>query len=113
MQERSWRLISSTKLGNWSIGLVVLMPILFLVGTSFAGSLYKTIPGGKTVIEDLIARPILTLTMLAGMAAGVAGFVTGLIPILKKKEKAVLVYLSTAIGGLFIVYLIAELAFPH
>ena len=112
MQEQSWRLMPRNKLGSWSIGLIVLMPILFVLGTSFAGSLYKSTPGGATILADLTARPILALTMLAGMAVGIAAFITGLMGILKQKEKAILVFLSTVIGGLFIVYLIAELAFP-
>jgi len=51
--------------------------------------------------------------MFAGMAAGISGFITGLLAIVKQKEKALLVYISTVIGGLLILYLIAELAFPH
>jgi hypothetical protein len=51
--------------------------------------------------------------MLAGMAAGVAGLITGLISILKHKEHAILVYLATVIGALLTVYLAAELLFPH
>ncbi len=113
MQERSWKLMPKNKLGGWSIGLIVLMPILFVVGTSFAGSIYQSVPAGDTILADLTARPILALIMLAGMAAGIAAFITGLVAILKHKENAILVYLSTVIGGLFIVYLIAELAFPN
>lgn len=113
MQERSWKFIPGTKPGGWSVGLIVLMPILFVIGTSFAGSLYKSVPGGDTILADLAGRPLLAVTMLAGMAAGIAGFITGLVAILKSKERAILVYLSTVIGGFFIVYLIAELAFPH
>jgi hypothetical protein len=51
--------------------------------------------------------------MLAGMAAGIGSFITGLLAILKGKEKTLLVYLSTILGGLLILYLIAEVAFPH
>jgi hypothetical protein len=89
------------------------MPILFMIGTSLAGSLYDSVTAGRTILADISARPILALTMLAGMAAGIAAFITGLLPIVKKNEKALLVYLSTLIGGLLIIYLIAELAFPH
>jgi hypothetical protein len=62
---------------------------------------------------DIVERPFLAFSMLAGMAAGISAFITGLYTILKQKERALLVYLSTMMGGLLIFYLIAELAFPH
>lgn len=100
-------------LGRWSVGLIVVMPILFAIGSSFSGTLYNSIPAGNTIPADIAARPFLALTMLAGMAAGIAGFVTGLTAIVKRKEHAILVYISTVIGGLLILYLLAEIAFPH
>jgi hypothetical protein len=51
--------------------------------------------------------------MLAGMAAGISGFITGLFAIVKQKENALLVYVSTVIGGLIMLFLVGELAFPH
>ena len=113
MAEQSWRFIPRTKPGGWSVGLIVVMPILFVIGTSLSGSLYETVPAGGTILADIAARPVLALTMLAGMAAGILGFITGLLAIVKQKEKALLVYASTVIGGLFILYLIAELAPPY
>ena len=51
--------------------------------------------------------------MLAGMAAGISGFITDLLAIVKQKENALLVYVYTEIGGLLTLFLIGELAFPH
>jgi len=113
MSERSWRLIPRTNPGRWSVGLIVVMPILFVIGSSLSGSLYESVQAGRTIPADIAARPFLALTMLAGMATGILGFITGLLAIVKQKEKALLVYISTVIGGLLILYLIAELAFPH
>ena len=113
MSERSWRLIPRTTPGRWSVGLIVVMPILFVIGFSLSGSLYESVPAGGTIPADIAARPFLALTMLAGMATGILGFITGLLAIVKQKEKALLVYISTVIGGLLILYLIAELAFPN
>lgn len=113
MSEQSWRLMARTKPGKWSVWLIVAMPILFVIGTSLADSMYDAVAAGGTILADISARPVLALTMLAGMAAGVSGFITGLLAIIKHKEKAFLVYLSTLVGGLFVIYLIAELAFPH
>ena len=113
MAEQSWSLMPRSKPGKWSVWLIVVMPILFVIGSSLAGSLYDSVAAGGTILADISARPVLALTMLAGMAAGISGFITGLLAIIKQKEKAFLVYLSTLIGGLLIIFLIAELAFPH
>jgi hypothetical protein len=51
--------------------------------------------------------------MLAGMAAGVSAFIVGLLAIVRRKENALLVYVSTVIGALFVLYLAGEVVFPH
>ncbi len=113
MSTRSWRIIPETAPGIRAVGLIIAMPILFAVGSSFTDSLYESIPAGRTIPEDITTRPYLALTMLAGMAAGISAFILGLLSILKHKEHALLVYLSTGIGGLLILFLAAEVAFPH
>lgn len=113
MPERSWRIIPRNRIGRWSVGLIAVMPILFVIGSSFSDSLYKSVPAGHTILADIAARPLLALTMLAGMAVGISGFITGLMAIVKQKENAFLVYISTVIGGLLTLYLVGELAFPH
>ncbi len=113
MAEQSWSLMPRSNPGKWSVWLIVVMPILFVIGSSLASSMYDSVAAGGTILADISARPVLALTMLAGMAVGISGFITGLLAIIKHKEKAFLVYLSTLIGGLFVIYLIAELAFPH
>ena len=102
-----------TKLGKWSVGLIVTMPILFIIGTSFTNSLYKSIPAGETILADIAARPALALIMLAGMGAGISAFVTGLLAISKQKEKTLLTYASTVIGALLILFLMGEIISPH
>jgi len=51
--------------------------------------------------------------MLAGFAAGISAFITGLLAILWQNEKSALVYISTAAGALLIFYLAGEFMFPH
>ena len=113
MEERSSRFIPKTKVGEWCAPRGRLLRNGFFIGSSFAGSLYESVQSGRTLLADISARPFLALTMLAGMAAGVFGFITGLNAIFKQKEKAYLVYLSTMLGGLLTLFLIAEMAFPH
>ena len=112
MTKQSWKIIPVTPLGKWSVGLIVAMPILFILGTSLTNSLYASVPAGGTIMADIAARPALALTMLAGMAAGISAFVTGVIAI-AKKERAILVYVACAIGGLLLIFLAGEFGFPH
>jgi hypothetical protein len=113
MPERSWRLAPRTTLGRWAVGLIVAMPILFAIGSSFTSSRYESVPAGQTILADIAARPALALAMLAGMGAGISAFVVGLLAIVKRRENALLVYVSTVIGGLLVLFLAGEVAFPH
>jgi len=106
-------LIPKTISGKWSLGLIVAMPILFFIGTSFTNTLYKSVPAGSTILKDIVGRPALALTMLAGMAAGISAFIVGLIAIIRQKERALLAYVATLIGMLLILFLIGEILFPH
>jgi hypothetical protein len=113
MSERSWRFTPRTARGWWAVGLIVATPILFVLGSSLASSLYEAIPAGRTIPTDIAARPAVALTMLAGMVAGALAFLLGLLAIARQKENGLLAYASTVVGGLFILFLVAEVAFPH
>ena len=102
-----------TKPGRWSLGLAAAMAVLLLIGMSLTNSLYESVPAGRTILEDITLRPALGLTMLAGMVSGVSAFITGLIAIIKQKERALLVYVSTSVGAFLTIFLIGELIFPH
>lgn len=113
MTKQPWRIFPTTTLGKWSFGLIVVMQLLIIIGTSFTSSLYRSVPAGGTILADITARPALALTMLAGMAAGIAAFITGLLAMIKPKERAVMVYISTGVGALLLFFLAGELLFPH
>ena len=106
-------ILPKTKLGWWSLGLAVAMPVLFFIGMSFTNLLYKSVPAGGTIFKDIVVRPALALTMLAGMVSGVSAFIIGLVAIIRQKERALLVYGATLIGALLIIFLFGELIFPH
>jgi hypothetical protein len=100
-------------MGRWTVAITIAMPILFVIGSSFTGSLYESVPAGQTIPADIAARPALALAMLAGMGAGISAFIVGLLAIIRHKDNALLVYASTMIGALLILFLIGEVAFPH
>jgi hypothetical protein len=47
------------------------------------------------------------------MVAGILAFIVGLLAIVRQKENALLVYVSTVIGALFMLYLAGEMLYPH
>lgn len=102
-----------TKLGKWSCALVALMLVLFIFGISLTDTLYRSVPAGGTIMGDVAARPALALSMLAGMLAGCMAFITGVIAVIKNKERSFLVYISATIGGLLMYLLLGELVVPH
>jgi len=99
-------------LGKWSVALIIMMPILFYIGMSFV-DFYESVPAGKTIPHDIIARPGVALPMLAGFVCGIAAFFTGIIDITKKKDYSILVFLSSAMGFLTLLWCFAEVLFPH
>jgi hypothetical protein len=106
-------ILPKTKLGWWSLGLAVAMPVLFFIGMSFTTLLYKSVPAGGSILKDVTVRPALALTMLAGMASGISAFIIGLIAIIRQKERALLVYGATLIGALLTIFLFGEFLSPH
>jgi hypothetical protein len=69
MTKQTLKILPITSLGKWSVGLIVAMPILFIIGTSFTNSLYKSVPTGGTILADIAVRPALALSMLDKMVA--------------------------------------------
>ena len=65
--------------------------------------------GGATIFSNLkLAIP----GLLAALSAIVC-FFTGIISVFKNKERSVLVFLSTILGFLVLLWCLAELLFPH
>ncbi len=113
MQKQTFNFLPVSVAGQWSVGLIVCMPILFFVGSFLANSLYQDIPAGNTIAEDLASRPALALSMLTGMVAGVLSFAFGLLAVLWKKDYSMLVFLAATIGATLLIFLAGELLFPH
>jgi hypothetical protein len=101
-------LTPKSKLGKWSIVFAIAMPIFFIIGMSLVG-FYEGVSAGSTIPKDIIARPLLALSMLAGFICGIFAFFTGLFSIVKKKDYSILVFISTLIGFLDILWILAHI----
>jgi len=92
-------------LGWWSVGLAILF-IFFLVAPVF--SVLRL--GG-------VARQIgLSPGQLKGVVfliAGISSLITGLISIIKSKERSILVFLAMLIGFVAVAFVLGEILFPH
>ncbi len=107
------KLLPKTSSGKWSLILIVAMPVFFFIGFSFKDWLYSSVLSGSTILQDIGRRPLLALMMLSGMAAGTSAFFVGITAVIKQKEHALLVYISTLLGALVILFLSGEVIFPH
>ena len=105
--------MAKTNMGKWSIGLILGMPLLFILGTTLSSTVYDSVSSGETIWADISGRPGVSIPMLTGFACGIAAFVTGLIAVIKQKERSLLVYAAVILGAVLIVFLAGEIISPH
>ncbi len=103
--------IPSSKIGWWSTGLIAAVPILMILAQIFIGWLYPNVEAGNSLLEDIAARPVLSLAMVLAMLSGVIAFACGLAALIKQKDRSLLVFITTFLGGLLLLLLIAEFTF--
>ena|SRR3972149_308976 len=95
-----------TTLGKWSTGLII---AFFL----FVAVFLILVASGQRGDDTIFANLTLGIPgMLAGVSA-VSALVTGLIGIVKSKERSFLVILATVIGFYLLIMLLGEVIFAH
>ncbi len=95
-----------SSLGKLSLGLIIsffLFLILFFLFVSFGER------GGDTLFSNLK----LTIPMFLAVISAIGSFFTGIISIFKNKERGILVFLSTILGFLILLWVLGEILFPH
>jgi hypothetical protein len=96
----------STFLGNWSVRLIVFFLLCAIV-------LYSLLASGQRGGDTFFSNPALAITMLVAAILAVSSFFTGIIGIIRNRERAIFVYISTAIGFFVLLWGLAEIIFPH
>jgi len=91
--------IPKTKLGKWSVKLIIAFFLLFALCQIFVVSGHRGFGIPATIIP-------------AGIC-GIASFFAGIIGIIKKKERSVFVFLATIIGLFILWFCIGEVLIPH
>ena len=92
--------------GKWAVGLIIVFVVLL---ASFQLLVASGQRGGETFFSNLI----LTIPMLIAGISGVSAFATGLIGIIRSRERSIAVYLATLIGLLVLLFVVSEIIFPH
>jgi len=95
-----------TVLGKWAIWLIVVFFILFAVFQILVAIGQR---GGEKFFDNLLlAMPGLLMAI-----TGIGSFFTGIVSIVKNKERAALVFVATAVGLLILLFVLGEIIFPH
>jgi len=95
-----------TRLGKRSVWLLVALAVFLLV---FRINALLGQRGGDTFFSN----PSLAIPILLAGISGIAAFITGLISIIREKERSVSVYLAVAIGLVVLIVALANIISPH
>ena len=93
-------------LGKWSIGFIAAFIVFFVIFQLLVVSGQR---GGETFFSNLA----LTIPILLAGISGVLAFFTGVIGVIRNRERSILVFLAMLIGFFILLFSIGEVAFPH
>ena len=95
-----------TPQGKWSVRLTLLFFLLLGVFYLFVSSGQR---GGDTIFSNLY----LAIPMLCAASSSILSSITGSVAIFKHKERSPLVFISTGLGLVVLLFILAEISFPH
>jgi hypothetical protein len=95
-----------TILGKCSVWLIIVSLSFFIVFYALVASVQR---GGDTFFSNLA----LTIPMLIAAISAISSFFTGIISIIRNRERAIFVYVSTIIGFFVLLFGLGEIIFPH
>ena len=92
--------------GKWAVGLLGGLVAFFAL-------LQVLVATGQRGGETFFSNPALAVPALLAALSGIAAFFTGIIGIVKSKERAILVLLAVIIGLFVLVFCLGEIISPH
>lgn len=95
-----------SNLGKWSVGLI----ISFFV---FLGVFFMFVNLGERGGETYFSNLKLAIPFTIAWICGIGSFFTGIISVIKSKEHSIFVFLATLIGFFVLLWILAEILFPH
>jgi hypothetical protein len=63
--------------------------------------------------DTFFSNPSLAIPILLAGISGIAAFITGLISIVRKKERSIAVYLAVAVGLIVLIVALAQIISPY
>jgi hypothetical protein len=99
-------LVPGTRAGAWALAA---MAGVFVFYGLFHIPVALGQRGGDTFFSNLyLAVPVLLIGL-----SGVAAFLAGLYAVIRRRERAVFVFIATLVGLFVLVFIIGEIACPH
>ena len=98
--------VPTSKLGKWSIGLLIAFLLFFTLHQLISATWHGE---GQTFLHKLVFVAPLVLAAISGAAA----FFTGIIAIIKSKERSIPVFLTTLMGLFILIFCLGEVIAPH
>lgn len=95
-----------TPMGQWSVGLL----LAFVAGL---GGLMLAIAAGQKGGDTFSDNWWLAGPGLTAAASGIAALATGLVALVRERDRAASVLLATLVGLLVTLFVAAEIVFPH
>ncbi len=95
-----------TQPGRWSVGLIIAFLLLFI-------SFQLLVASGQRGGETFFSNPVLTIPIVFAGISDICAFFTGLLSIIRKKERSILVFLATMMGFFVLVFVLGEILVPH
>ncbi len=96
----------NSTLGTWSVRLIAASILFFIL-------FFIIVSSGQESGDTFFSNLTLSIPMLIAAILAVSSFFTGIIGIIKNRERAVFVYLSTAIGFFVLLFGLGEIISPH
>jgi cytochrome bd-type quinol oxidase subunit 2 len=91
-------------MGKWSLYLIVTTIVFFIILSLLAASGQQ---GGDTFLDNLA----LAIPGLIMIVSGIAAFFTGIISIIRSRERGILVFIATLLGLFVIIFIAGESIF--
>ena len=95
-----------TRFGKRSVWLLVALAV-------FMGVFRINVLLGQRGGDTFFSNPSLAIPILLAGISGIAAFITGLISIIKEKERSISVFLAVAVGLIVLIVVLANIISPH
>jgi hypothetical protein len=102
------KILPITKLGKWSLVLLLGFFLLFIFTIVVIVGIFKQ-EGGESFTDNLL----ISIPMLSAFGLAITALLSGIVSVLKYKERALLVYLLIILGLIITLYIFGDLITPH